>query len=194
MWWRWRRRKRKRRRRGWSPRMGGHRAVRFFRARRDDRIQHGRPRARAASANLVSPHSAIKSLACAARTTAANYSAVLRRWRRLDRDPRRSHRAGRRALPAHAGGAIAMVERHDGFYALFADGELRGPVSPGSAGRFADSERRRRSTTRAASQLVDYAADAGARRSAAVANWSPRCASTTTARRRSSSIARAPRL
>ncbi len=32
-----------------------------------------------------------------------------------------------------AGGAIALVERHDGFYALFADGELRGPVSPNAA-------------------------------------------------------------
>ncbi len=31
------------------------------------------------------------------------------------------------------GGAIALVERHDGFYALFADGELRGPVSPNAA-------------------------------------------------------------
>jgi hypothetical protein len=31
------------------------------------------------------------------------------------------------------GDAIAIVERHDGFYGLFADGELRGPVSPTSA-------------------------------------------------------------
>jgi len=32
------------------------------------------------------------------------------------------------------GGAIAMVERPDGFYALFADAELRGPVSPNAEG------------------------------------------------------------
>ncbi|MHB8382439.1 MAG: cell division protein FtsQ/DivIB [Candidatus Binataceae bacterium] len=32
------------------------------------------------------------------------------------------------------GGAIAMVERHDGFYALFSDGELEGPVSPNAEG------------------------------------------------------------
>lgn len=32
------------------------------------------------------------------------------------------------------GGAIVMVERHDGFYALFADGELEGPVSPNGEG------------------------------------------------------------
>jgi hypothetical protein len=30
--------------------------------------------------------------------------------------------------------AVALVERHDGFYALFAEGELRGPVEPVRAG------------------------------------------------------------
>jgi len=35
--------------------------------------------------------------------------------------------------PRATGGAIAIVERHDGFYGLFADGELRGPVSPNRA-------------------------------------------------------------
>jgi hypothetical protein len=29
-----------------------------------------------------------------------------------------------------SGGVVAVVERHDGFYALFSDGELRGPISP----------------------------------------------------------------
>lgn len=37
------------------------------------------------------------------------------------------------AIPRSAGGAIAIVERHDGFYALFSDGELRGPISPNSS-------------------------------------------------------------
>ena len=32
------------------------------------------------------------------------------------------------------GNAIAMVERHDGFYALLTNGELRGPVSPNAEG------------------------------------------------------------
>jgi hypothetical protein len=32
------------------------------------------------------------------------------------------------------GGAVALVERHDGFYALFAEGELRGPVQASRAG------------------------------------------------------------
>ena len=31
-------------------------------------------------------------------------------------------------------GAVAIVERHDGFYELFSGGELRGPVSPGKQG------------------------------------------------------------
>jgi hypothetical protein len=41
---------------------------------------------------------------------------------------------GRQRVNARATGeAIAIVERRDGFYALFADGELRGPVSPNRA-------------------------------------------------------------
>lgn len=32
------------------------------------------------------------------------------------------------------GNPVALVERHDGFYALFAEGELRGPVEPSRAG------------------------------------------------------------
>jgi hypothetical protein len=39
----------------------------------------------------------------------------------------------RHAYARPAGGAIALVERQDGFYALFADGELIGPVSPAAA-------------------------------------------------------------
>jgi hypothetical protein len=33
-----------------------------------------------------------------------------------------------------SGDAVALVERHDGFYALFAEGELRGPVQASRAG------------------------------------------------------------
>ena len=37
----------------------------------------------------------------------------------------------RRPMSTRAsGGVVAIVERHDGFYALFSDGELRGPISP----------------------------------------------------------------
>ncbi len=35
--------------------------------------------------------------------------------------------------PARRGGAVAIVERRDGFYALLSDGELRGPVAPGQS-------------------------------------------------------------
>jgi len=38
----------------------------------------------------------------------------------------------RRVHARPTGDPIAIVERHDGFYWLFADGELRGPVSPTS--------------------------------------------------------------
>jgi len=38
----------------------------------------------------------------------------------------------RRVYARPPGDPIAIVERHDGFYWLFADGELRGPVSPTS--------------------------------------------------------------
>jgi hypothetical protein len=34
--------------------------------------------------------------------------------------------------PVHTGGPLAMVERRDGFYALYEWGELRGPVSAGT--------------------------------------------------------------
>lgn len=37
------------------------------------------------------------------------------------------------ARPAQ-GDAVALVERHDGFYALFAEGELRGPIQAARAG------------------------------------------------------------
>ncbi len=38
-------------------------------------------------------------------------------------------------LPRQAAGdAVALVERHDGFYAFFSQGELRGPVEPSRAG------------------------------------------------------------
>jgi len=63
----------------------------------------------------------------------------------------------RQPSSASGGGAVAMVERHDGFYALFADGELRGPVSPNTAedlpvlsGPQAENAR--------GSQLVEFAA------------------------------------
>ena len=72
-----------------------------------------------------------------ARTAAAGYSAVVVQWagragiyRRTIREP------GAEAISAgHVrDGAIAIVERRDGFYELFSGGELRGPVSPSKQG------------------------------------------------------------
>jgi len=45
----------------------------------------------------------------------------------------RPHEPARSRGPV-SGNAIAMVEHRDGFYALLADGELRGPVSPNAEG------------------------------------------------------------
>jgi hypothetical protein len=42
--------------------------------------------------------------------------------------------AARRGIAAQGAGSIAMVERSDGFYALYADGELRGPISADAEG------------------------------------------------------------
>lgn len=56
-----------------------------------------------------------------------------------------------------AGGAVALVERHDGFYALFADGELIGPVSPAAADDLPILSGRRVENARGA-ELVEYAA------------------------------------
>ena len=67
-------------------------------------------------------------------------------------------------------GAIAIVERRDGFYELFSGGELRGPVSPGKQGDLpvlsGDGARQRART--ADGRLCGAA---GARGDAAVRNY-----------------------
>jgi hypothetical protein len=50
-----------------------------------------------------------------------------------------------------------MVERHDGFYALFADGELEGPVSPNAEGDLPILSGARVENSRGV-ELVEYAA------------------------------------
>ena len=72
-----------------------------------------------------------------ARTTAAGYSAVLVEWAgRAGIYHRGTQGPGAAAISAGdmRDGAIAVVERRDGFYELFSGGELRGPVSPGKQG------------------------------------------------------------
>jgi len=95
----------------------------------------GRTVALRASGSLNSYRAQILDSLAPARTAAASYSAVVVEW---------AGRAGiyRRGMQAPAAssagdlrdGAIAIVERHDGFYELFSGGELRGPVSPGKQG------------------------------------------------------------
>ncbi|MFZ0246804.1 MAG: hypothetical protein WAL68_14100, partial [Candidatus Binatus sp.] len=54
-------------------------------------------------------------------------------------------------------GAIAIVERRDGFYELFSGGELRGPVSPGKQGDLPVLSGPALDNARGP-QMVDYAA------------------------------------
>jgi len=75
-----------------------------------------------------------RALAARARVTLASYWAeaagTFAQWR-----DRTTESAMLAPLPRSApGDAVALVERHDGFYALFAEGELRGPVQASRAG------------------------------------------------------------
>jgi len=75
-----------------------------------------------------------RTLAARARMTLASYwtdvAATFAQWH-----GRTSESAMLAPLRSPApGDAVALVERHDGFYALFAEGELRGPVEPSRAG------------------------------------------------------------
>jgi hypothetical protein len=75
-----------------------------------------------------------RALATRARVTLASYWAeavgTFAHWR-----DRTTESAMLAPLPRSApGDAVALVERHDGFYTLFAEGELRGPVQASRAG------------------------------------------------------------
>src|SRR5260370_35775949 len=68
------------------------------------------------------------------REVASNYCAVILEWaRHVGIYHRNTHEPIVESMSARdmRDGAIAIVERRDGFYELFAGGELRGPVSPG---------------------------------------------------------------
>ncbi|MFZ0890324.1 MAG: hypothetical protein WA005_17935 [Candidatus Binataceae bacterium] len=65
---------------------------------------------------------------------------------------RQTRRAGNATFP----GAVAMIERRDGFYALFAGGELRGPVPPGAEDNLPTISGGAIETARA-QDLVEYA-------------------------------------
>ncbi|HYL60744.1 MAG TPA: hypothetical protein VEU51_17900 [Candidatus Acidoferrales bacterium] len=92
------------------------------------------------------------------RVQAAKYSAVLVEWAGDVGIIRRAHRSdGDGSAGDMREGAIAIVERRDGFYELFNGGELRGPVSaakhddlPILSGEAVETAR--------GTQLVDYTA------------------------------------
>jgi len=120
----------------------------------------GRAVALRASATLSSYRDQILDSIAPARATASNYSAFLVAWAGRTGIYRRPI-PGPGAAAISAGdmreGAVAIVERHDGFYELFSGGELRGPVSPGKqadlpvlSGDALDNAR--------GTQMVDYAA------------------------------------
>ena len=113
-----------------------------------------------ASATLNSYRDQIIDSLAPARIAAASYSAVLVEWAgRTGVYRRASHRPG--AAEISAGnmreGAIAIVERRDGFYELFSGGELRGPVSPGGQGDLPVLSGSALDKARG-TQMVDYAA------------------------------------
>jgi hypothetical protein len=120
----------------------------------------GRAVALRASATLSSYRDQILDSIAPARETASNYSATLVQWAgRAGIYRRRLHEPDAAAISSSdmREGAVAIVERHDGFYELFSGGELRGPVSPGKQGDLpvlsGDTLDNARGT-----QMVDYAA------------------------------------
>jgi hypothetical protein len=113
-----------------------------------------------ASATLSSYRDRILDSLEPARTAAASYSAVLAEYaERAGVYHRAKEGAGAAAISARdlRDGAIAIVERHDGFYELFSGGELRGPVSPGKQGDLPVLSGAALDNARGP-QLVDYAA------------------------------------
>lgn len=146
---------------GWSPRLGGLVVCAFFALGVMTGFSTtGRAITLRACATLGSYQNQIMNSFAPARTAAASYSAVLTEWAaRAGIYHRASHGPGVAALSAGdmREGAIAIVERRDGFYELFSGGELRGPVSPGVqgdlpvlSGAVLDNAR--------GTQMVDYAA------------------------------------
>jgi hypothetical protein len=121
----------------------------------------GRAVALRASASLSSYRDQLIVSLAPARTTAANYSAVLVEWAGRAGIYRHGlHEPGAAATSAGdmRDGAIAIVERRDGFYELFSGGELRGPVSPGKQGDLPVLSGAALDNARG-SQMVDYAAE-----------------------------------
>lgn len=123
---------------GWNARMGGLVVCAFFvMGVMTGFSTTGRAVALRTSATLISYRDRFMDSIAPAREFASYYSGVVLEWAgQAGIYHRVSHAPGATALSARdmREGAIAIVERHDGFYELFAGGELRGPISPGKQG------------------------------------------------------------
>ncbi len=147
---------------GWSARMGGLVVCAFFALGVMTGFSTaGRAVALRASASLTAYRDQLIDSLVPARATAANYSAVLVEWAGRTGIYHRPLRApGPAAISAGdvRDGAIAIVERRDGFYQLFSGGELRGPVSIGKQGDLPVLSGAALDNARG-SQMVDYASE-----------------------------------
>jgi hypothetical protein len=97
----------------------------------------GRAVALRTSRTLLSYQRGIMDSLAPEREVASNYYGVILEWaQHVGIYHPVTHGPGVESLSARdmRDGAIAIVERRDGFYELFAGGELRGPVSPGKQG------------------------------------------------------------
>ncbi len=114
-----------------------------------------------ASATLSSYRDQIIDSLAPARTAAANYSAVLVQWARragIYRGGAHEPDAAATSAGDLRDGAIAIVERRDGFYELFSGGELRGPISPDKQGDLPVLSGAALDNARG-TKMVDYAAE-----------------------------------
>ncbi len=146
---------------GWNPRLGGLVVCAVFALGVMTGFSTtGRAVTLRASTTLGSYRDQMMDSIAPARTAAASYSAVLVEWaRRAGVYPRGAHGPASAALSTYdmREGAIAIVERRDGFYELFSGGELRGPVSPGKPGDLPVLSGVSLDNARG-TQMVDYAA------------------------------------
>jgi hypothetical protein len=98
----------------------------------------GRAVALRASATLGVYRNQILDSLAPARKAAESYYALLQEWAERAGIYRHADRHGAQESVLFDAdlrqGAVAIVERHDGFYQLFRGGELRGPVSPEKQG------------------------------------------------------------
>jgi hypothetical protein len=146
---------------GWSPRLGGLVVCAFFALGVMTGFSTtGRAVTLRASATISSYRDRIADSLAPARTAAGKYSAVLIEWAQHAGILRRSGHGPAASAIADADlrdGAIAIVERRDGFYQLFSGGELRGPVSPGVQGDLPVLSGESLDNARG-TQMVEYAA------------------------------------